>query len=480
LSSTSKFTLFGVGCIGSIVLLHLLSHRINPPKAVKPTKREIERKFRAEISKITRGIAVDPRAAKARSKAILFDEHLFGVIVQYLTTFDYLGAVCRVSRWHYVFLHHNATNQSLRKEVTCSMLWRESCLSWDRSQIGVYFNHPDPSTMDIYKFMHFVANNWKTAGCSKEIERDRHSEIIQQMICIPYIVPNLLVVQHWFRYISSKTRIPIKELCFKSETDAAVRTRKRLKHHFVSSTESPNDLHLFIWITIYNLYQMHSEIVRRTMATNSSNGECSKTVPSTTNQSGIRLNNFGFEHSLQKWLVMEHDFHFSTSETITLLKLYKMMVFEERKSSPFHVVFMLSVCIKILLHNSELHILKLRQRHRSAESYKEEALRIRNIFLENLGAVVAFTQYICRHGEVGGEDASFRAFRQMLDSLRIVAMIENMLGWFSRLSHGAVFHLCRSNALVTDMDEEYLALFGLKCKFYLESSAMRHYVAVWL
>lgn len=529
LNNASKYTLFGAGCIGSIVLFQFISQRINLQKAAKPmklSKREIEGKFRAEITKITRGITANQHANNAitrpsdrssRSDAVLFDVDLFGSILEYFSSFEYLHTICRISKWHYVFLHHNAEHEKVRKQITCSMLWRESCFSWNRSQIGVYFNNPDPSTMDIFKFMHFVGSNWKISGCSKDLEHDRHSEIIQQMICIPYIVPNIHIVQHWFRYISNKTRIPIKELCFKSKAEAnpnpnigkigKLRNRKRLKHHFVSSVESPYELHLFIWITIYNLYQMHSEIVRKT---NLSNGyqsnqsswewakqrsehrvhrgtgtvdgsECSKTR-STTKQSGIRLNNFGFEHELQKWLVNEHDFHFVNWETITLLKLYNMMMFERVGSNPnnsaFHVIFMLSICMKIMLHNTELHIIKLRKQHTA--TYREEAVRIRDIFLDNLGAVVAFTQYISRRVELGGEDASYQTFKQLLESLRVMAMVENMLKWFSRLNNSAVFYLCKENALVRDMDQEYLALFGLKCQFYPKESAMRHYIAVWV
>ena len=370
LNNASKYTLFGAGCIGSILLFQFISQRINLQKVGKPmkmTKREIEGKFRAEITKITRGITDNQHGPtttpRSRSDQVLFDVDLFGSILQYFSSFEYLSTICRVSKWHYVFLHHNAVHEKVRKQITCSMLWRESCFSWNRSQIGVYFNNPDPSTMDIYKFMHFVCNNWKLSGGSKDIEHDRHSEIIQQMICIPYIVPNIHIVRHWFRYISNKTRIPIKELCFKSKpegdidtnpnlTDSAnkiskigkFRNRKRLKHHFVSSVDSPYELHLIIWITIYNLYQMHSEMIRKTSLSNGyqsnqsrsewsdcrlhratgagtgkGTGTVDKSFPSkkgtTTNQNGMRLNNFGFEHKLQKWLVNEHDFHFVNFRT---------------------------------------------------------------------------------------------------------------------------------------------------------------------
>eukprot|EP01084_Bolivina_argentea_P287515 493366_1 len=232
MNSASKATLLSAGFIGSILLYQIFLPKRNgmiTKKGKKLSKKELELQYRKEIRTITEHI--EPCELSDKNINIMYDNIIFGKILQFFTTFEYLNTICHLSKYHYKYLHYKGNNYEINKNIIIQMLYNESCLSWDINKINKFFNKTQ--LMDIYRFMYFITNNWKYSGCSKtktiNNNLDRHSEIIQQMICIPYIVPNINIIKHWFKYISYKLNIPINEICFKSQIDQNIKRKKSLK-----------------------------------------------------------------------------------------------------------------------------------------------------------------------------------------------------------------------------------------------------------
>eukprot|EP01083_Nonionella_stella_P087367 243047_1 len=471
MNSASKATIISVGFVGSILLYQVLSnsHR-DRIKTRKPTKKQLEQQLRKEIRNVTHNIELS-HSTPSKAPNVLYQDAFVGRIVEYLTTFEYLNTICRLSKYHYLFLNHKGIHYDTNRTVTYKMLLNESCLSWNIDKIKSFF-HQTPC-IDIYKFMYYISNNWKWSGGSKTIKNNRHSEIIQQMICVPYIVPNIHIIKHWFRYISAQLNLPIHAICFKSEMDDNTRNKKHLKHYFVSANQHEHryELHLFLWIIVYNLYQLYSEINTQTVYHKQEGNMTCAT------QSAMHSNYFGFEHEVQRWLVNEHHFHFINADISALLKLYHMMIFnkEYHAGSGFNMIFIFCIMFKLILHNTELHIVKLNAN--KSMNVLEETKQIRDIFLHNLSNIIVFTQYMIERDG----NSSFETFNVLLRNVKIPAMIGNILHWFAKFNDNHhVFHICKENPFCMDISPVYFELFCLKTKFYSEHSVLNDQIAIWV
>eukprot|EP01083_Nonionella_stella_P177395 623355_1 len=407
-----KITLFSVGAIGSVLLLSKFLNQ--KPKRKKTLKR-------AQIHIVTNNILL---ALNGDTQNILYSDEYMSCVLPYLTTLDYLNTMCRLSKYHYLYLHHRHMHCSANKRTLFDMLLNESNQSWNVREIQRIFSGETNSYLDIYDVMHSVCNDWKFA----------HDSLIDRMICIPFAIPNITMVKYWFRYISNKTAIPIRHLSFAEDTN-----------YFISALEHPYECNLFLWIITYNLYQLNIELNRA----------------ENKNKNIIHSNFFGFEHKLQEWLVSTHLYTFLNSEISALLKLYELIM-NTKNNSHYdqcfvnNLVYVLCIMFKVIFHNAELHIVRV-----NGGNAKMEWKNLEKLFLNNLYNVTVFIQYVVQINNNNAE--LFKTFKSLLKKSNI-KMISNILTWFQKVNHhkNELFYTTNQNILSLDVSDVYWSLMGLK------------------
>ena len=68
---------------------------------------------------------------------------------------------------------------------------------------------------------------------------------------------------------------------------------------------------------------------------------------------------------------------------------------------------------------------------------------------------------------------NYNIFKMLLKKFKVVAMIKNLLNWFSK-SNDNVFYINRVNPFMIDISSPYLKLFGL------EYNILSDHIAVWI
>ena len=239
---------------------------------------------------------------------------------------------------------------------------------------------------------------------------------------------------------------------------------------------------------IYNLYQLHIEINKQGNISSDDRDNVDG-KDGDKNQSVMHSNYFGFEHKLQKWLVNSYDFHFLNSDITALFKLYNMMICSKSQQAihnKFNIIFILCIMIKIIFHNTELHIVKInkvKEMNKNQKINKNKISEIKQIFLNNLNNIIIFTQCIIEkeYNDNQAMNEHFSTFKILLTNFKILPMIKNILHWFAKASNNKkLFHICRGNPFLIDISSAYLQLFGLKHKFYPSSTTLDDQIAIWV
>ena len=486
MNCANKITLFGVGTVGAIGSVLLLSkyltgsnkNKNGNKKRKKLSKREIMLLKRNDIKDVTDNIYFTPKhhGDNASQHNILYSDQLFGKILVYLTSFDYLNTVCRLSKYHYLYLNQRNINFDLiNKHILFSMLLNESNKSWNLYQIEKCFN--SKTFVDIYDFLFLISNNWRYV--KKGNDNNQYRQIIAEMIYIPSVIPNINIVKYWFNYISNKTQIPIRHLSFK--TSSIEKDNNHYKDFFLSSLENPYELNLFLWIIIYNLKQLNLEL--------------NMNWKNNDNKNIIHSNYFGFEQKLQEWLVFEHKYIVTPkSDICSLLKLYNMIMShkEEEEKSKYHdldidifnknMIYILCMYIKIIFHNTELHIVRINKMRISSLNnndnenieIEKEWIKLEEIFITNLYSVICFIQYVV---QINNNNVKLlKLFKSLLKKSNI-KMVNNILKWFSKVNNKNIFHTPSHNILSLSVLPIYFQLLGVKSKICHENT---NNIAIWL
>ena len=451
MNSGQKITLFSVGTVGAIGSVFLLSKFLkgsnNKKKKKKLSKKEIILRKREEISFITNNIMITNGDNNNNNNNIFYCNEYFDKILIYLTTFDYLNTICYLSKYHYLYLSKYNNNFS---NITFNMLYNESYKSWNLNQIKKCFNNK--SFINIYDFMYKICNNWKY-----------NKDYIEQMICIPFIIPNINIVKYWFNYISNKTHIPIRHLSFRTlDNNDNNDNNKKICNYFISALENPFELNLFLWIIVYNLYQLNIELNKN----------------ENKNKNIVHSDYFGFEHKLQEWMVFKHEYIMLKSDICGLLKLYNLIInnkekYKDKDKFNTNMIYILCIMFKVIFHNTELHIVRLNKLND-----KTQWIKLEKIFLNNLYNIITFIQYVI---QINNNNVKLlKLFKSLLKKSNI-KMVNNILKWFLKVNHhkNNIFYTSKENILSLNVLPIYFQLIGLNTK---EISHNKHKddIAIWI